>query len=205
MHLYLQQLHGLAVLFLSTQLSHLDENWLWVSGVLRLQICWQFSALISLSNRTIVTNTVNYSIRRMIKKLLFNFMCMKQILRKLADWPCHPYNLAQCLMLNFSSIRPIVPEKLPFKLLNPVCNLPTAALMSSFIKIEPSLLFKHSLLYSYSLNVCIQEFYLFFVLTCVSAVCVPGLYTLTAMLCWTRWLAAGSWTVCVPHPLRSSA
>lgn len=34
MRLYLQQLHGLAVLLLTTQLSHMDENWLRVSRVL---------------------------------------------------------------------------------------------------------------------------------------------------------------------------
>lgn len=62
--LYLQQLHSFGVLFLSTQLSHLDENWLWVSGVLGLQICQQLSALISLTNCTTVTITVRYYHRK---------------------------------------------------------------------------------------------------------------------------------------------
>lgn len=45
---YLQQLDGLAVLLLPAQLSHLDEDGLWVTRVLGLEAGGQFPALVGL-------------------------------------------------------------------------------------------------------------------------------------------------------------
>ena len=45
---YLKQLDGSAVLLLSAQLSHLDENWQWVAGILGLKTGRHFPALVSL-------------------------------------------------------------------------------------------------------------------------------------------------------------
>lgn len=52
MEVYLKQLDGSAVLLLSAQLSHLDENWQWVTWILGLKTGRRFPALVSLRQQT---------------------------------------------------------------------------------------------------------------------------------------------------------
>lgn len=69
---YLEQLNGLAVLLLSAQLSHLDEDRPWVTGILGLKAGRQFPALISLLRRITQVAVVKNKIQTLRTASLFS-------------------------------------------------------------------------------------------------------------------------------------